>query len=46
MIEKTKQEKIDEAFKEYQVECKLLAIELLNKLESIRSSYKLDCSDQ
>lgn len=35
-MEKSKQEKIDDAFREYQIECKLAAINLLNKLEKIR----------
>jgi hypothetical protein len=33
---KSEQEQIDDAFREYQIECKLLAINLLNKLEKIR----------
>lgn len=36
-MEKTKQELIDDAFREYQIECKLAAINLLNKMEKIRN---------
>jgi hypothetical protein len=36
MENKEKQTKIDNAFREYQIECKLAAINLLNKLEKIK----------